>query len=99
MFKNIKAPNQVTTTIFVDNESCMKIARNRVYHTRTKNIEVHYHFITEKILSGEVDIHHVTTANQLADIFTKPLGKIKFQNFRHKIGVLSISQAKALSKL
>ena len=44
------------------------------FHARTKHIEVHYHFIREKVLSGEIDLEYVNTEEQVADIFTKALG-------------------------
>ncbi len=44
-----------------------------MFHARTKHIEVHYHFIREKVLAGEIDLIYVSTEDQVADIFTKVL--------------------------
>jgi hypothetical protein len=44
-----------------DNHSCMKIARSDVYHVRTKHIEVHYHYIRERLLQGEIELCHVAS--------------------------------------
>ena len=54
--------------------SIIYLARNPVFHARTKHIEVHYHFIRERILAGDVDLQHINTNLQTADIFTKALG-------------------------
>jgi hypothetical protein len=47
----------------------------------TKHIEVHYHFIREKILAKEINFIHVNTEDQVADIFTKALGTYKLRKF------------------
>jgi hypothetical protein len=57
--------------IYCDNISSILFANNPVYHARTKHIEVHYHFIREKILAKEINLIHVNTKDQVADIFTK----------------------------
>ena len=57
-----------------DNISSMKLAKNPVLHARTKHMEVHYHFVCERVLSGEVELRYVRTDRQVADIFTKALG-------------------------
>ena len=61
--------------------------RNLVFHARTKHIEVHYHFVHEQVLSGEVELVHVSTNRQISDIFTKPLGLDKLQHFLGKLGL------------
>ena len=47
--------------IYCDNISSIMLANNPVYHARTKHIEVHYHFVREKVLAGEVDLVYVNT--------------------------------------
>jgi hypothetical protein len=42
-----------------------------VFHAQTKHIEVHYHFIREKVLASEIDLIYVSIEDQVADIFTK----------------------------
>jgi hypothetical protein len=67
------------TVIYCDNLSSIQLAKNPVFHARTKHIEMHYHFVRERDLSGEVELKHVPTDRQIADIFTKPLGLDKWQ--------------------
>ena len=49
------------------------MAHNPVFHTQTKHIEVHYHFIRERILADDVDLLRIDTNLQIANIFTKAL--------------------------
>ncbi len=76
--------------IYCDNISSILLANNLVYHARTKHIEVHYHFIREKVLAKEIDLIHVNTKDQVADIFTKALGTDKLKKFRKMLGVLEV---------
>ncbi len=63
--------------IYCDNTSNILLANNMIYHVRTKHIEVHYHFIIEKILARKINFIHVSTKNQVVNIFTKVLGTNK----------------------
>jgi hypothetical protein len=76
--------------IYCDNISNILLANNMVYHARTKHIEVHYHFIREKILAKEIDLIHVSTKDQIGDIFTKALGIDKLRRFKKMLGVLKV---------
>ena len=58
-----------------------------MFHARTKHIEVHYHFIRERVLSGDIDLVYVNTEEQVTDIFTKALGAEKLQRFKVMLGV------------
>jgi hypothetical protein len=57
-----------------------------VLHSRTKHIEVRYHFLRDE--KGNIDLIHVPTEKQLADILTKPLDQATFTRLREKLGVL-----------
>jgi hypothetical protein len=74
--------------IYYDNISNILLVNNPVYHAKTKHIEVHYHFIREKVLAKEIDLIHVNTEDQFVDIFTKVLGIDKLKKFRKMLGVL-----------
>ena len=67
--------------IYCDNISSIMLANNPVYHARTKHIEVHYHFVREKVLAGEVDLVYVSTEEQVAGILTKTLGTENLRRF------------------
>jgi len=57
--------------IYCDNLSNIQLAKNPMFHARTKHIEVHYHFIREKVLASEIDLTYVNIEDQVADIFTR----------------------------
>jgi hypothetical protein len=80
----------VPVVIYCDNINSILLANNPVYHARTKHIEVHYHFIKEKVLAKEIDLIHVSTKDQIVDIFTKALGTHKLKKFRQMLGVLEV---------
>jgi hypothetical protein len=73
--------------IYCDNINSILLANNPVYHVRTKHIEMHYHFIKERIIAKEIDLIHVSIEDQVVDIFTKALGTYKLKKFR-MFGVL-----------
>jgi len=76
--------------IYCDNISSILLANNPVYHAKTKHIEVHYHFIREKVLAKEIDLIHVSTEDQVDDIFTNALSTDKLRKFRKMFGVLEV---------
>ncbi|GJT61686.1 hypothetical protein Tco_1005219 [Tanacetum coccineum] len=64
--------------IFCDNTSIIAISNNLVLHSRTKHIDIRYHFIRDHILKGDIELYFVPTDLQVADIFTKPLVEPSF---------------------
>ena len=68
--------------LFCDNMSSIQLTNNPIFHARTKHIEVHYHYVHEKVLVGDIDLLYVSTQEQVVDIFTKSLGVEKLQSFR-----------------
>jgi hypothetical protein len=80
----------VLVVIYCDNISNILLANNPVYHVRIKHIEVHYHFIKEKVLAKEIDLIHVSIEDQVVDIFTKALGTDKLKKVRQMLGVLEV---------
>ena len=77
--------------IFCDNTSAIAISNNPVQHSRTKHIDIRYHFIREHIMNGTVELQYVPTADQIADIFTKPLDEATFNKLVSELGMLNFS--------
>ncbi|GJT91710.1 retrovirus-related pol polyprotein from transposon TNT 1-94 [Tanacetum coccineum] len=76
--------------IFCDNTSAIEISNNPVLHSRTKHIDIRYHFIRDHILKGDIELHFIPTQCQLADIFTKPLDEVTFKRLIVELGMLNI---------
>ncbi|GJV12694.1 retrovirus-related pol polyprotein from transposon TNT 1-94 [Tanacetum coccineum] len=90
--------------IFYDNTSAIAISNNPVLHSRTKHIDIRYHFIRDHILKWYIELYFVPTNLQLADIFTKPLVEPSFTRLVAELGMLNIQKhvsdkKKALSDL
>jgi hypothetical protein len=68
--------------------SAISVAKIPVLHSRTKHIEVRYHFLRDNVEKGNVDLIHVPTKKQLADILTKPMDQATFARLRGELGVV-----------
>ncbi len=76
LFDDLRHTQTEPTRLYEDNTGAIELARNPVHHNRTKHIDITYHFIREKIESGEVEMEHVSTHQQAADLLTKLLHQI-----------------------
>ena len=74
-----------------DNACAIKIAQNPVQHSKTKHIQIRHHFLRDHVLKGDISIDHVSTEDQLADIFTKPLDEKRFSKLRCELNILESS--------
>ncbi|MCO5602787.1 hypothetical protein L7F22_056925 [Adiantum nelumboides] len=75
-------------TIYTDSQSALAIARNPIFHARTKHIEVHYHYVRERLSAGQISLDYVPTLDNLVDLFTKTLSREKLEDFRNALGLL-----------
>ena len=74
--------------LLCDNESAIKIAQNPAHHSRTKHIDIRNHFPRDHVQLEVIEISHVRTEDQLADIFTKPLEEKRFCVLRCELNIL-----------
>ncbi|GJX21055.1 retrovirus-related pol polyprotein from transposon TNT 1-94 [Tanacetum coccineum] len=77
--------------LYCDNKSAIALCCNNVQHSRAKHIDVRYHFIKEQVKNGIVELYFVRTEYQLADIFTKPLPRERFNFLIEKLGMRSMT--------
>ncbi|GKE95601.1 hypothetical protein Tco_1580456 [Tanacetum coccineum] len=73
--------------LYCDSQSAIAISCNPVQHSRTKHINVCYHFIKEQVERGIIELHFVRTEYQLADMFTKALLEKRFQYLVRRVGM------------
>ena len=66
------------------------MSENPLFHDKSKNIEIKYHYIMDMVQRGAVKLQYVVTDKQIVDVLTNPLAKVKFEYFREKLGVLQI---------
>ncbi|GJV44308.1 retrovirus-related pol polyprotein from transposon TNT 1-94 [Tanacetum coccineum] len=77
--------------IYCDSKSAIAISCNPVYHSRTKHIAVHYHFIKEHMEKGMIELYIVKTDYQLADLLTKAFLVDRFNYLVRRLGIPSLS--------
>ncbi|XP_040933766.1 secreted RxLR effector protein 161-like [Gossypium hirsutum] len=74
--------------LYCDNQSAIRLAENPVFHARTKHVEVHYHFVKEKVIHDKIELSYVKTDNQVANLFTKGLSTTKLEKFCSQLGIV-----------
>ena len=70
-----------TTMILCDNQSCIKMIENPVFHDRSKHIEIWYFYIRDMMQKEAIKLQYVSTNEQVAYVLTNPLSRIKFHFF------------------
>lgn len=78
-------------TLYIDNVGALKLAKNPEYHRRSKHIEVRHFYVRERFLDGDLELEHIDGTNQLADLLTKPLERVRFEMLRERIGIQKIA--------
>jgi hypothetical protein len=76
------------TTILCDKQSYIKITENLVFHDKSKHIEIRYHYIRDMVQRGAIKLQYVSTDEQVVDVLTKPLSRVKFEHFRDKLDIV-----------
>ncbi|GKF30210.1 hypothetical protein Tco_0096552 [Tanacetum coccineum] len=77
--------------LYYDNKSAIALCCNNVQHSRATHIDICYHFIKDQVENGIIELYFVWTEYQLADIFTKPLPRERFNFLIDKLGMKSMS--------
>nr|GFA21504.1 retrovirus-related Pol polyprotein from transposon TNT 1-94 [Tanacetum cinerariifolium] len=77
--------------MYYDNKSAIALYCNNVQHSRSKHIDIRYHFIKEQVEQGVIELYFVNTEYQLADLFTKALGRERIEFLTNKLGMRSFT--------
>ena len=75
------------TIIHCDNQSCVKLSENPMFHYRSKHMEMRYHYLRDMVQKGAIRLQYISTDEQITDALTKPLSATKFAYFRDKLGM------------
>ena len=76
-----------STVIHCDNQSYVKLSENHVFHNKSKHIEIKYHYIRDMVRRKVVHVQYIYTHTQVANFFTKPLSRMKFEYFHEIFGL------------
>nr|GEU78036.1 retrovirus-related Pol polyprotein from transposon TNT 1-94 [Tanacetum cinerariifolium] len=77
--------------MYCDNKSAIALCCNNVQHSRSKHIDIRYHFIKEQVENGVIKLYFFNTEYQLADLFTKALGRDRIEFLINKLGMRSFT--------
>nr|GEZ48504.1 retrovirus-related Pol polyprotein from transposon TNT 1-94 [Tanacetum cinerariifolium] len=77
--------------MYCDNKSAIALCCNNVQHSCSKHIDIRYHFIKEQVENGVIELYFVNTEYQLADLFTKALGRDRIEFLTNKLGMRSFT--------
>ena len=89
LLKDMSQTEKDPIPIFCDNTSTIALSKNHVFHKKSKHIDTRFHFIRELVNNGDIALQFCGSRDQLADIFTKPLGKSVFDFQRQHLGIVS----------
>jgi hypothetical protein len=74
----------------VDNKSAIALIKNLVLHEQSNHIDVKYHLVRESAENGQIKVEFIRREEQLSDILTNPLDRVKFLELRTKIGLIDV---------
>uniref|UniRef100_A0A803NKY9 Uncharacterized protein n=1 Tax=Cannabis sativa TaxID=3483 RepID=A0A803NKY9_CANSA len=89
LFKELGIPHKLPAIIWCDNAGAKLLASNPIFHSRTKHIEVDVHYIRDQVKQGKIEIRHIPTSEQTADIFTKAISIQQFKYLKNKLVVVA----------
>jgi hypothetical protein len=87
ILEDLQGKQVISTPLLVDNTTAIKLAKNPRFHDQTKHINTKYPLIGYHVEVKTVHLRHCCTSEQIANIFTKPLGRKKFEKFRKILGL------------
>lgn len=93
LFQDISIPIPLFICLYLDSQSFIHIAKNPVFHEKTKHVEIDCYFAWQKFFNGLISISFVRSLSQLADFFMKSLTGPLHHNILGKLGALSSLQA------
>ena len=87
ILKSFGITTSEATLIYTDNQSCIAMVENKKQSNKTKHIDIKYHYVKEEVERKQVILKYVPTEHNVADLMTKPLGRIKTEQLRKDAGL------------
>lgn len=94
LLKDFKVDGLLPVTLYCDNKSSLQLAANPVFHERSKHFEIDLHLVREKCTSGVIKTVFIDSIKQIADIFTKGLGKVQHELLSSYLGLINLYKDK-----
>src|SRR5882757_2639631 len=85
--RDVYSESTQVTSRYSYRDASIALAKDNKFHVRTKHIDIRYHFIREAVEDGSINMQYIPTNDNIADIFTKPLAKAKFERFVQMLGL------------
>ena len=85
LLANIQHPETRPTPVMIDNQAAISVAKNTAPTKRRKFIDIKHHHIQDHIKKGNITVHHIPTAENIADLFTKITGSQRHNHLTNKI--------------
>jgi histone deacetylase 1/2 len=89
LLSELRISHPPAARLWCDNLGAKYLSANPVFHARTKHIEIDFHFVRERVAQRLLDIRFISTGDQLADGFTKPITGAKLRQFRINLNLVS----------
>jgi len=88
----IRGERERALTMLCDNQGAISLAKDNKFHSQMKHIDLRYHFIREAVEEGKINVTYIPTEDNVADIFTKLLAKLKFVQFVEMLGLRALEK-------
>ena len=92
VIKQLNINNKEKFHLFTDSLSAIELANNPEHHAKTKHIDIQYHFVREHVTNNTIQLSHISTKEQLADVLTKALSGPTFKYLVRQMNLLLIEK-------